>query len=229
MPISTRQSSIIIGTGALLTELAMQLGDEEPQITAEGWDTLLQHWYIRTPNFTAEDCANLFITGSQLLGRNWWIQDSKPSPVAAGLWKADVTCKGWAKDKPVAIKVGSAAEQQQANNIEAPSAWDSFGDVTAYTNFAKVETHENTITVSASYLVPDITASGVSKSGLVGKKQTPPITIDVPPTIWAWLTIYVYHWPQGWVLMGSEQDRLPGCNAALVTDQYKYIRARSPG
>ena len=86
-----------------------------------------------------------------------------------------------------------------------------------------------TITVSASYLVPDITASGVSKSGLVGKKQTPPITIDVPPTIWAWLTIYVYHWPQGWVLMGSEQDRLPGCNAALVTDQYKYIRARSPG
>jgi hypothetical protein len=63
----------------------------------------------------------------------------------------------------------------------------------------------------------------------VGTAQTPPVTIAVPDTVWDFLTEYVWHWPQEWVLMGSDQDRLSGTTAALVTDTYKYIRDKTPG
>ena len=55
----------------------------------------------------------------------------------------------------------------------------------------------------------------------------PGITADA--TVWDFLTLYVWHWPQGWVLMSSEQDRLPGATPALVTDNYKFIRDKTPG
>ena len=223
MSFESRQTSILIGSGTLLTGSLTKV-QEEPEITNEGWDTLTVTYYQRRASCTAEEVAALFPLGGRLGGRNWWIAGVKPTEVAPQFWKFLVSYKGWGTAKPAVIRVGSSANQQSASNILAPRyVGDTVGAV-----YAKLETHEATPTVAVTYLVANIISDSLTDK--VGTALTPGVSgIDVPATVWGMLTEYVWHWPQGWVLMGSDQDRLPGTSAALVTDNYKYIRAKTPG
>lgn len=223
MSFESRSQAILIGKGSLMTGTLTKVL-EEPEITNEGWDTLTVTYYQRLATCTPEELAALFPVGGRLGTRKWWIVAVKSTEVAPQFWKFVVNFKGWGSTKPAVIRVGSSANQQSASNILAPSTvGDTVGAV-----YAKLETHEATPTVAVTYLVENIVIDSLSDE--VGTARTPPVSgIDVPATVWGMLTEFVWHWPQGWVLMGNDQDRLPGTSAALVTDNYKFIRAKTPG
>ena len=219
MSFLTRQNSIII-TGPGDFSATPTAVEEIPEINDEGWDSLTLTYVVKKPTLTAEEVAKLFPIGTRLDARFWWVVGASPKLVAAGFWLITVKYKGWAITKPIKVKVGASAEQQSGQNIRTPKG-----------TYAKVEVHEPGITVAVSYLVEDVDATtpeSASKTDKVGKELVPPVIIKVPDSVWAYLTTFVYHFPNGWVLMGSEQDRLVGTTAALVTDNYKYIRDKTP-
>ena len=222
MSFTSQHASILIGPSSVLGGALVKL-TEEPSLSNEGWDTLTVTYAQRVAFCTAEALAALFPVGARLGTRTWWIAAAQISSAYAGLQIYTVTFRGWAGAKPAKITVGSAADQSGGENVRAPQyEGDAVGAI-----YAKVQTHENMPTVTVAYLSENVATS--AQTAQVGKKQTPPTFIQVPETVWAMLTVYVYHWPSGWVLMGSEQDRLPGTVAALVTDTYKYIREKTPG
>jgi hypothetical protein len=199
--ITDRATAFIITLGDLGEE--PRFSHEEPSLTPAGWDTLTQTYHCMRADLTAEDCAELFPIGARLGFRTWWI------------------C--WAASKPLAVVVGSNAEQQSGERMRFPRfPGDETGQI-----FPKVQTHENSPTIRVSYLVEDIEAEGITS--LVGTAVTPPVEVAVPASVWVYLNNYVYHWPNGWALMESAQDRLPGTSAALVNDSYRYIRQITPG
>lgn len=219
MSFLTRQTSIIITAGADFSAIPTAV-EEIPEINDEGWDALTITYVVKKPTLTAEELAKLFPIGTRLDNRFWWVIGCSPKLAAPGLWLITVKYKGWAIDKPIKVKVGGSADQQSAQNTQTPKGY-----------YAKIEVHEPGITVAVSYLVEDVDATtpeSASKTDKVGTELTPPVTIKVPPSGWTYLSTYIYHFPNGWVLMSSEQDRLVGTTAALVTDNYKYIRDKSP-
>jgi hypothetical protein len=133
---------------------------------------------------------------------------------AAGLFTYEVQYLGIASNKPVVVNYDSAADQQQGENIVTPDGF-----------FEDVMTHENTPTASVRYVLNNIaTAPTVD----VGRARTRTSAPAVAPTVWSFLTKFTYHWPNGWVLMGSKTTRLAGTSLALVEDRYQYIRPFSP-
>jgi hypothetical protein len=222
MSFTDRSTSILIANADLLSGGLLKL-HEEATLTNAGWDSLEVTYAQRVASCTAEALAALFPTGARLGTRTWWLAEAKIANAAAGLFTYSVTFRGWAGSKPSKISVGAAADQSGGENIRAPQyEGDTVGAV-----YAKLQTHENMPTITVAYLVEN--TGTLTQTSNVGKALTPPVSIPVPATVWAMLTTYVYHWPNGWVLMGSEQDRLPGTTAALVTDSYKYIREKTPG
>lgn len=217
MSLTTRHTSILIGLSSRLANNTPILVMEEPTINNEGWDSLTQLWTIRDASVTAEALAAAFPIGAQLGTRKWWITGMKPTERAPGFWTVLVTFAGWAATKPALVKVGSSAASQSATNVTLPDT--SVAD--------KLETHQNTPTLTISYLVADVTVA--PKTGYVGTALTPPVTIATPASIWASIADAVTHFPSGWVLMGSAEDRLPGTLAAYVTDTYQYIQQYTPG
>lgn len=228
MSFTTRQQSLIIGTGAMMaaeaTAATITAIEEQPEITAEGFDSLRINYAMRRASLTAENVAALFPIGSQLGGRKWWISRARPQQKAAGFWVVEVDFLGWAAAKPMKVKVGTSATQSSGKDVLAPTG---VGGGTA--TFAQLDSFENTPTIEVSYLYEGgVSGSIAALSGRVSTNQTPPVTVDVSASIWTSLAEFVWHWPQGWVLMGNTQDRLPGTTVALVTDSYQYIRPKSP-
>jgi hypothetical protein len=200
--------------------------DETPTLTEDGFDTLRKPYILPRATLTPEDLATLFPQGAQLGTRKWWLTTATPTRLGPGLWRADVEFKGWATTKPAKIRIGTTAAQQSAQNILAPTG-PSPAPNALYALYAKVATQEATPSITATYLVENTTTT--HNTDKVGRPLTPPVTIALAPSIWDFLTQYVWNWPQGWVLSGSEQDRLPGTAVALVTDTYQYIRPITPG
>lgn len=197
--------------------------DEVVTLSEEGFDTMRKPYFMARPTLTAEDLAVLFPQGAQLGSRKWWITSASPVRVGPGVWRADVDFKGWAAVKPAKIRVGAATDQQSGENIRAPQfVGDTAGEI-----FAKVATQESTPTISATFLVENVATT--YDTDKVGTAVTPPVSIAVGDSVWDFLTEYVWNWPQGWVLMSSEQDRLPGTSVAMVTNSFKYIRDKTPG
>lgn len=222
MSFTSRNLGFLIGDPTFLSGTPAMLS-EDCAITEEGWDTLTQVWAHRRAAFSAEDVATAYPTGARLGSRTFWLSSVRPRRAGTGVWTAEVTYKGWAIEKPAVIKISAAADQQQATNILAPRyVGDTVGGV-----YATVQTHENTPTISVLRLVEDVVTN--TMTDLVGQAATPPVTVAVADTVWDFLTKFVWHWPQGWVLMASNEDRLPGTVAAAVTDQYKFIRDKTPG
>lgn len=209
-PPYNRAASRIIGLPEIMDSEDMIPLEESPKLSSEGWDDLTITYATKRPSLTAEELAAEFPIGTRLGSRNWWITGSSPTCIAPGFWKAEVSFKGWAAEKPAKITVGAAASQFERENVLFP------GPIT----YARVSFQGNTPTMSVSYLVEDYIDA---PTYLVGQAVTPPDPVDVPTPIWLYLASLTYNFPNGWVLMGSEPDRLPGCTAALVTDTYKYI------
>lgn len=223
MSLYDRHAAVLITAHAALMAGTPVVMEEDPNLSNEGWDTMVIRYLIQTANFTAENFAATYPIGAQLGARKWWIVGGSPRKIAPGLFTAEVNFKGYASEKPAVVRVGASADQASAANILAPAF---VGDTTGAI-FAKVETHENMPDISVSYLKDNVAIGQMT--GQVGTNVTPPVSIDVPATVWDFLTTFVYHWPNGWILMGSAEDRLPGTTAALVTDTYKYIREKTPG
>lgn len=219
MSFTTRHSPSIIIAASSITGMDGEYLDEEFSPSEDGWDTLTETYIHVVPFLSAEDCETYYPRGTQHSSRTFWIVQSKPMRRASGLWLVEVTYKGWASLKPAKITVGSAAEQQTAENVT----------ITGEGTFDKVQVDQNTPTISVSYLVEDVDFE--TQIEFVGTEVGLPygVYITPPANFWTYLTEYVFHFPHGWVLTGSNQDRLPGCNAALVTDTYKYVQEVTPG
>lgn len=234
MSFLTRYDSLIIGgstaPGGFLAG-SPSLVSEVPSITPEGWDTLTQIYALRIASLTAEAAAALFPIGQKLGARNWWIQGCKPASIAPGVWQLEIDLKGWAYSKPFKVKVGSTL-QQSGNNASAGGA--------AY--------NTTNPSLSVSYLVPDVDAAEViAHMELIGTaiaaedlpvpmpEVTPWIPIantgDPRPNPWLPADIILpctYNSPNGWILNSSDQERLVGCTAAIITDTYGYKPMYSP-
>jgi hypothetical protein len=196
---------------------------EEYTPAASGFETLVRYYYVRTTEIDDAILQVHFPIGGQLGFRTWWILHPHPKQIAPGFWEIAVTFKGWAGTKQPVITVGASAESQSATNVKFPRyIGDTVGKI-----FQKAQTHENLPTMRVSYLVENVQEEKQTEK--VGTALDPPVELAVPPSIWNFLNKYVYHWPNGWVLMESAQDRLPGCNAAFVTDSFRYIRTYTPG
>ena len=225
---TSRHTTLIIGgsaaAGSFLAGTPTCLG-EDAVLTAEGWDSLTAIYAHRRPSLSAEEAIALHPIGSCLGTRNWWVCGVKPACIAPGVWTAEVTCKGWAGTRPNKVNWGCAAEQQSAANISAPVPAPGTGSTT----YAKLATHEATPTFTTSYLCADVTATGAVPSASVGREVAAPAGAPVvPESVWLSLSEYVYHFPNGWVLMDAQADILPGTNVGLVTLAYKYIRYMTP-
>jgi hypothetical protein len=234
MSFLNRHTAILIHDGFESQEEVfpgMFLIGDDPQITDEGWDTnTIQLILPNLPGITLEEINSRIPVGTQVEGKKWWVTGWKPKELAPKFYGVEVRLKGWVSvpgedSKAWKIKFGSAAESQSGTNIRVPEfPGDTVGVVRP-----KVETHEATPTVSISYPVEDFSTLAPAKA-LVGRAADPDVPgLVVPPTVWAWLADYVYHWPNGWVLMGLEEDRLVGARAALATLSFKYVRDITPG
>lgn len=229
---SIAEGSFLAGAATLLTE--------DATISQDGWDSLAATYAIRRATLTAEELAALYPIGAKLGARNWWVAGARPACIAEGVWTAEVTYKGWASTKPCKIQWGTAVEQQSASNVSAPVPAPGTGSAT----YAKVSTSESVPTFSFTYLSANVEAGWPSTPTLpfnrVGRERalspgwTDPSTgsaITPPPlaaSIWDSLGEYVYHWPNGWILMDLSVDLLPGTRVGLVTEGYKYVRPKTP-
>lgn len=227
MSFETRHpGAILIGGDALADAEVGVLVDELLSPSEEGWDELTEYYFHRVPKFTTGELATLYPRGAQRGTETFWITNARPVRQGPGLWIVEVTYKGWDAAKPIKVRIGSAAEQQTAENV---TITDELGDPIG--TFAKVQIHQNTPTISVTRLSEDIENDGMT--ALVGTAQYPPweAIVDAPPNFWYSLDPYLYHYPNGWVLMGSDCDELPGTipRVGLITDTYKFIQDVSPG
>lgn len=206
--------AIIIGDTSLMNGSAFVPLEEFPRANEEGWDDLTITYLTRRESLTSEALSAAFPLGTRLGTRSWWVAGSAPSCLAAGVWRAEVFFKGWAQLKPAKITIGGSAESQSGENIQTPIGLRE-----------RVQTHENTPTMRITYPVLNYTDAPTQE---VGRSRTPPEAIAVADTVWNFLTNPTYHFPNGWVLMGSNVDKLVGANAAIVSDDYKFIREFTP-
>lgn len=220
MSLLSRHSTYVI-TDALTAGGQPVFSTEEATINEEGFDVLRQTYHYLAKKCTPEICAIFFPTGSPLAGRKWWVTGARPVNIGVGIWRIEVDYKGWAGPKPMKVVVNSAAEQQSAEAVAAP---DGAGGGAVY---AKVQTHQSVPEITVSYIVENV--SMASKTSQVGTAQTPPVARQPPPNVWTTLPVFVYHWPNGWVLTHSAENVLPGTTVAVVTDTYKYIFDKTPG
>lgn len=213
---TTYDNEIIIGDLVIDADEPTVL-EEIGGTNADGWDTVTRSMVYLTTFVDAllEDFVAFAVNGYQLPGRQLYCQGMKNFKCRArGLFTWEETYLGIASNKPVVVDYDSSADQQQGENIVTPDGF-----------FEHVMTHENTPTASVRYVVTDITTAPTAN---VGRATTPPSAPAVAPTVWTFLTKFTYHWPNGWVLMGSKTTRLPGTTIALVEDRYQYIRPLTP-
>lgn len=214
MAFTDKIDSILIH-GAELATGNWVAADEKAQLSADGWDSLTVTYYRLAGSFSVEQTTLQFPIGGRLGGRRWWVNSfSGPHCVGGGIYKVDVTYKGLAMNHPVVVSYGAAAEQQSVDSA-----------IINGVPRGKTSVHENTPTATVRYIIESLS---LAPTGQVGTSKVPPSAPAVAPTFWASLASPTYHYPNGWVLMGSNTTPLPGTTVAIVSDDYKYIRELTP-
>lgn len=219
------EESIFISPAAPVPEA--KWSHDLPDLTPDGWDTLTRIYHYHGKVKTAAELAAAHPIGSRIIGTDggftatstWWLERPRQRQLARGIHEIELTYKGWAAVKPPLIQIACSGEQQSAQNVNTPAGLK-----------AKFQTLESMPGFTVSTLEEDITTA--SKTGIVGKESVDlalPPGVTVANSVWTSLSSYVYSWPNGWVLADTKEDRLPGCNAAYVTDSYRYIRDKMPG
>jgi len=212
--------------GIHITNLTNELSswtplDETGSRAAFGWDSLSIP-YVKSSGvaITLEDVAGTFKIGDPLGTRNFWVQDLEaPKAKGGGLWVCVVHYKGLAGVQPVNVSYGSSGEQQSAS----PAIINGI----AHDN---VSIHQNAPTATARYIQLTVNSgTTLGQTENVGTAQTPSDAPDAPGNFWISLATPIYHFPNGWVLMGSDVDKLTGVDVGLVTDSYQYIQEYTPG
>ncbi|MEI6606026.1 MAG: hypothetical protein WCP35_11995 [Verrucomicrobiota bacterium] len=223
---SAESGSFLAGTPTLLTE--------QPTLTQDGWDSLTATFALRCASLTAEALAAIWPIGTQYGERNWWVTGSRPTCIAPGVWTAAVDYKGFAAAKPTSITWGSSADIYKSTNPGPPVGMTDPDKLAAWASYMSVETTEANPTFTHKYITTNVSAtpeeggpptSSLGASLIAAAMNQP----TVGDSRWANLTKYVYHFPNGWVLMSVTADILPGTSVALVTETYKYVPSITPG
>lgn len=245
MSLTTRHQGLIIAESAIAEALSSRepvLIDLTPRITTAGWDTATAQILIPDPALDAEGALAQFPQGTRIdPEKNWWVTAAKPTSKLPGLWFLELALKGWTGNKPCKINWGAAAQQQSAENVNAPPP---SGTGTEF--YPKFQGHEAGNTFTLTYPVLDVlatTAGGdpIVPSHLVGRSRddspdwtdpnNPSFTIGpqtVGESMWTSIADAVYHWPNGWVLADLQADILPGTHVGMITETYNHIRPFTP-
>ena len=224
MPFSTPHSATVITT--LLDGQAERL-NRQPSEAESGWDTMRDTYLVRY-DAGGDNLAAilLFFTsltlGSQVSGYNMWVVSRTPKLLALGLAQVDVVSMGQLAARGYKVTYDAAAAVQSASNVLTPDG-----------TFAKVTIREGSVTATFQYVSFGITPGDPSfPTALTGRAKEPPTgwAPTVPPTVWAFLNLYTYTWPNGWVYEGASMENLPGLSSVwLVKEKYVYLYPKTPG
>lgn len=215
MAIQDRFGSIIIHDPSLRDDAWVAV-DEIPQMASGGWDSLkITYYKLSETELKIEDAMLDFPTGMKLENRKFWLTGlDGPTCVVDGMYRVEATFKGIAADKPVVVSYGASAEQQSAEDVAV-----------GFITYPKIVNHENAVTATARYVIEDLSQA---PTDLVGSSQTPVNAPGVGDSFWISLADPVTHFPNGWVLMGSNSEPLPGTTVAFITDSFQFIRYQTP-
>lgn len=223
MPLATRypfQPILITPDGA--ADTYVEVLEEIPSMPSDGWDSLkLKIWILDVAQTsTANAIAAYYPRGMQLDGLNMWVTDCGGRMVAGGAFLLDIDARGILSSRGYKIATSAAVAAQSAENVITPP-------YPPGVLRPKVEIAENQVTCDVSY----ISLGLAPRTVLTGRPATPPSAPAVPDSWWDWLADPTYHDPNGWVLMASDGEGLPGVShddICLVTDRYQYIHPLSP-
>jgi hypothetical protein len=223
MPFADPISSVVISG---LANGASSLLDRAPAEAESGWDSMRDKYLYRNDAAGTDPhaaVAAFMVRGSQVSGKNMWVVSRAARCVALGIFVVEVVSMGLLSDRGDRVRYDAGANSQSGQNIA----------VTGEGTFANLAAQESQVTCDIEYIVtagltPD---NAAFYTAAVGEAEDPPT--DWKPTvkdsIWDYLAEFTYHYPNGWVLMGSSIENLPGLDTVwLIRDRYQYIYAVSP-
>ncbi len=225
MSFSSSFQSIVLSP---IQDLEIELLDRVPQETTSGWESLRDTYLIRN-DFAGTDPILALVDfpaldrGTQLDGLNMWIVSRSAKVLATGLFKVDVMAMGLLSERGYKVTYDAAAASQSASNIEVES-----------TLYAKVATREGGVTATFEYIavasVAPTHADFLTK--FTSRAKAPPTgwAPTVPDTVWDYLTIYTFNYPNGWIFEGAAMENLPGLDTVfLIKEKYVYQMEQTPG
>lgn len=223
MSLLDRYTSIIIADPALM-DGQWHAGEETGSSAAFGWDSLsIPYRKLSATPLTPELARADFLSGTKLGTRNFWVQNiGMPVHRGGGLWEVTVNYKGLSHIVGVVTAPQRLIVTTNASGNEQSVSPAIINGI----SLDQVSIHQNSITATARYIV---IAGDVGQSENVGTAQTPPNPPASPPSFWLSIADPVYHYPNGWVLMSSDVEPLPGTGVGIVTDNYQYIQEFTPG
>jgi hypothetical protein len=193
--------------------------EDVPTLASDGWDSLKRRVLVVDPTITSVQAAidEHYPRSGQLPGLNMWVTDATGRQVSGGIFLLEIDARGIFSARGYKIATSAAVSVQSAQNI-----FDADNILRP-----KIEVAENQVTCDVSY----ISLGAAPRTNLTGRNATPPSAPPTPATIWGWLVDPTYHYPNGWVLMASDGEGLPGValsTVCLVTDRYQFIHSISP-
>lgn len=208
---------LVLPSGSSSSEI-IDLLDETPNFATDGWDGLKRKYFIfdSSTNDLRTAIAAHFPRGAPLT-TNMWVTEVSGRKVAANSFLLDVDAKGLLSARGLRISTSAAVATQSAERVYTPD--------NVLRN--KIEVAENQVTCDISY----ISLGSGPQTQLTGKASTPPSAPPTPASVWTSLADPTYHYPNGWVLMGTDSESLPGVpntTICLVTDRYQFIHTYSP-
>lgn len=207
MAFNTRRQALVI------TDLgsSYELDESIPRRNAEGWDDWMGVFYRRGA-VSAAGLAGDWPIGSKLSsaaidGADLWVQGVTERPVGCGIYRVEVSAKGLLYQRGTVVCYGAAAQLQSAENVTIDG-----------TTYARAEVCESDVTAQVRYISDDPPTENV------GQSRTPARAPQVRSSGWNSIENPLYQYPNGWVLMSTSAEPLPGVSPAiyLISDDYQY-------
>lgn len=222
MPFATPLESVIISP---LASGESVLLDRAPAEAEAGWDSMRDTWLFRNDAAGVDPhaaIASFLVRGTQITGKNMWVVSRAARCVALGLFQVEVVSMGLLSDRGDRVRYDAGANSQSGSEI-----------LIGGTVYANVQTQESQVTCDIEYIVTSGLEPGNASfyTAAVGTAEDPPAEWEpvVKPSTWDFLTEFTYHSPNGWVLMSSSVENLPGLDTVwLIRDRYQYFYAISP-
>ena len=225
--------------GILITDIAdedYEIIDSVPQESENGWDSL-QLTLLHRSSTAANDPEALLsdplyaAAGDYERGANpfgdMYVVKRTPKVVGPSIFQVEVDLRGILSDRGFKVTYDNASQQQSGQNILAP---DPLGSPTTY---ARVQVRESQVTAVLEYPLFDVEPDGfgfptefTATSDLALPFGWEP---TVPASIWASLTDFTYHYPNGWIFDGASIENLAGLNNVFwVREKYIYQQPYTP-
>jgi len=206
------------GQSALLERL--------PSESEAGWDSMRDRYLLRNDAAGVdphEAIDGFMARGTQVSGKTMWVVSRQPRCLAWGLFEVEVVSLGLLSARGLRVRYDAGANSTSGENVDVPG----IGLV------SRAEGQESQVTCDIEYIVTSGYAPGDGSfyTADVGTATDPPSgwKPTVKDSIWESIGDPTYHYPNGWVLMTSSLENLPGLDTVwLIRDRYQYIYAASP-